>query len=91
MDSQSSRTTIMLRLAQHYGNCSPTMKFEWNIFVAALGLALVIEGLPYFIAPEAVKRMAARMGEIPGGVLRVLGLISIVIGLAIVAVARLYF
>jgi len=66
------------------------MKFEWNIFLAAIGLALVIEGLPYFIAPDAVKRMAARMDEIPGGVLRVLGLISITIGLAIVAAARLY-
>ena len=62
--------------------------FQWNIFIAALGLALVIEGLPYFLAPNAVKRMALRMGEIPDRILRILGLLSIAVGLGIVAVSR---
>ncbi|UCF30644.1 MAG: DUF2065 domain-containing protein [bacterium] len=65
-------------------------EFQWNIFLAALGLALVIEGLPYFLAPNAVKRIAMRFGEIPPGVLRLLGLLSIAGGLAIVALSR-YF
>lgn len=64
------------------------VKFQWNIFLAALGLALILEGLPYFLAPDSVKRLAARMGEIPGGVLRVLGLLAIAGGLAIVALSR---
>jgi len=66
------------------------MKFELNIFLAALGLALVIEGLPYFLAPDAVRRMALRMQEISPGMLRLIGLMSMLGGLAIVALARLF-
>ena len=39
------------------------VKFQWDIFLAALGLAMIIEGLPYFIAPHAIKRTIGRIGE----------------------------
>ena len=56
------------------------MKFQLNLFLAALGLALVIEGLPYFLAPDTVKRMAVRMQELPASTLRLIGLLSILSG-----------
>ncbi len=65
------------------------MKFQLNLFLAALGLALVIEGLPYFLAPDTVKRMAVRMQELPTGTLRLIGLLSMVGGLVVVALSRL--
>ncbi|HDL53374.1 MAG TPA: DUF2065 domain-containing protein [Proteobacteria bacterium] len=65
------------------------MKFQWDIFLAALGLAMIIEGLPYFMAPHATKRTLGRIGEMPGKVLRGIGLVSIAGGLAFVAVSRL--
>ena len=67
------------------------MKFQFNMFLAALGLALVIEGLPYFLAPDAVKKMAVRMQELSSGSLRIIGLVSMIGGLVIVALARLFF
>ncbi len=65
------------------------MKFQFNLFLAALGLALVIEGLPYFLAPDTVKRMAVRMQELPASTLRLIGLLSMVGGLVVVALSRL--
>ena len=65
------------------------MKFQLNLFLAALGLALVIEGLPYFLAPDTVRRMAVRMQELPASTLRLIGLLSMVGGLVVVALSRL--
>lgn len=64
------------------------MGFQWNIFFAALGLALIIEGMPYFLGPEAVKRMLVKVMDMPAGVLRGMGLASIGAGLLLVALSR---
>ena len=64
------------------------MKFQFNIFIAALGLALIIEGMPYFLGPEAVKRMVIKLTGLPAGVLRGLGLASIGVGLLLIALSR---
>ena len=66
------------------------MHFQFNIFIAALGLALILEGLPYFLGPEAVKRMVIKLAGLPAGVLRGLGLASIGAGLLLIALSR-YF
>lgn len=65
------------------------MHFQWNIFIAALGLALILEGLPYFLGPDAVKGLISKIRELPSTVLRFLGLASIVSGLLLVALARI--
>ena len=64
------------------------MKFQYNIFLAALGLAFILEGLPYFLAPGAVKRMLVRMLDVEPSVLRMIGFASIAGGLILVAMAR---
>ena len=64
------------------------MKFQFNIFLAALGLALIIESFPYFLAPGAVKRMLVRMLEVQPSSLRLFGFAGMVAGLVLVALAR---
>jgi uncharacterized protein len=59
-----------------------------TVFMAAAGLVLVFEGVLYAVAPAAVKRMAARMQEVPDDTLRMGGLGALAAGVAVVWVAR---
>ncbi len=65
------------------------MKFQWNIFIAALGLALILESLPYFLGPEAVKKFIGKVLELPPSTLRFFGLVGIIAGLTLVTLSRL--
>ncbi|HDJ28680.1 MAG TPA: DUF2065 domain-containing protein [Proteobacteria bacterium] len=58
-------------------------------FITALGLALIIEGLPYFLFPAGIKQVLASMQELPEHILRVFGLTIMLIGLAILYVVKL--
>ncbi len=58
-------------------------------FITALGLALIIEGLPYFLFPAGIKQVLATMQELPEHILRVFGLTIMLIGLAILYVVKL--
>jgi uncharacterized protein YjeT (DUF2065 family) len=58
-------------------------------FIAALGLALIIEGIPYFLFPAGIKQVLATMQELPEHILRVFGLTIMLIGLAILYVVKL--
>jgi len=64
------------------------MTFQWKIFIAALGLALIMEGLPYFLGPEAVKSLVRKVLELPPAYLRAFGLTAIIAGLALVGLSR---
>jgi uncharacterized protein YjeT (DUF2065 family) len=55
----------------------------WTLFLTALGLAMLLEGLPYLISPSGVRsylRMLERMDDL---VLRGIGLALIVGGLLV--------
>ena len=56
--------------------------------LVALGLVLVIEGLIYAIAPEAMKRMVAQVLALPASSLRIGGLVAAGVGLAVVWAVR---
>ncbi len=55
------------------------MKF----FLTALGLAMVLEGMPYFLFPAGVKRLLATIGEQPEKALRLFGLFAMLTGVAL--------
>jgi uncharacterized protein YjeT (DUF2065 family) len=57
-------------------------------FLAALGLVFVIEGLVFAAFPEAAKRAVAVMVETPDQGLRLVGLLSAVLGLVILWLVR---
>lgn len=56
--------------------------------VTAVGLVFVIEGLLYVIAPARLKSMLAMMEQIPDDTLRLLGVVAVASGVAIVWLAR---
>jgi hypothetical protein len=59
-----------------------------TVFLTAVGLVLVFEGVLYAAAPGALKRMAVMMQEMPEDTLRIGGLAAVAVGVAIVWVAR---
>jgi len=60
-----------------------------KLFLSALGLALILEGLPYALAPATVRRMAEVLPHLSDQFLKVLGLIVMGIGILVIAFGRL--
>jgi hypothetical protein len=56
--------------------------------LTVLGLLLVLEGLPYFAFPERFKSWMAKVLDLPESTLRIYGLLSMVIGLFLIFLAR---
>lgn len=65
-----------------------TMYIDLQTLVTALGLALVLEGLPYFIWAEKMPKVLLLMASRPAKVLRMLGLTAMLGGLLLVFIAR---
>ena len=62
-----------------------------ELFLSALGLAMVLEGIPYFSMPGKVKEVARRLPSYPDRVLRLFGLAVMVTGLLVIYLGRRYF
>ena len=59
-----------------------------KIFLCALGLMLVFEGVSYFAFPAHMRVLAAKIPELPDRVLRSIGFAAMAIGLLIVYLAQ---
>jgi uncharacterized protein YjeT (DUF2065 family) len=57
-------------------------------FLVALGLVFAIEGLLFAAFPAIVKRAMTHVMETPDGPLRVVGIISAVVGVALIWIIR---
>jgi uncharacterized protein YjeT (DUF2065 family) len=57
-------------------------------FLVALGLVFAIEGLLFAAFPAMTKRAMAHVLEAPEGALRVVGIVSAAIGIAIIWLIR---
>ena len=57
-------------------------------FLAALGLVFVIEGILFLAVPGATKRALVQMLEMPLNAWRTTGLISALLGLALIWLVR---
>jgi uncharacterized protein len=64
------------------------MHIDWKIFLTALGLAFILEGLPYFLAAEKMPSVLRALSERKPGELRTLGLTAILAGLLLIFVLR---
>lgn len=64
------------------------MHFNLSLFLAALGLAFVLESLPWLIAPGRMRDGLRRLLELPPGTLRVWGFVLLGMGLVLVALSR---
>ncbi|MGW8194010.1 MAG: DUF2065 domain-containing protein [Desulforhopalus sp.] len=51
--------------------------------ILLIGLVLILEGLPYVAAPEAMQEWLKKLSIIQPGQLRAVGLVAMIIGLVI--------
>jgi len=59
----------------------------WSLLLLALGMAMFIEGLPYFISPRGVRRTMRSLYGLHDGPMRLLGLALMAAGLVIAYLA----
>ena len=57
-------------------------------FLVALGLVFAIEGLVFAAFPATVKRAMTRVMETPDAALRVVGIVSAALGIALIWLVR---
>lgn len=61
---------------------------QWTDLLAGLAILLVIEGLFPFLNPARARRSFEHLARLADGELRVAGLISMAVGLALLFLAR---
>lgn len=62
--------------------------FAWTDLLTAVALFLVLEGIMPFINPDGVKRVLAKLIDVPSRDLRIGALGSIVVGLVVLIAVR---
>lgn len=60
----------------------------WQDFLAAMALVLVIEGMLPFLKPEAWRKTMGRIADQPNNALRLFGLMSMLMGVAVLYAVR---
>ena len=59
-----------------------------DYFLCVIGMVMIIEGVPYFAAPDQMKGWMAKIMEMAPGSLRRFGLVMMLAGLALVYLGR---
>ena len=61
---------------------------NWRLFVSALGLAFILEGVPYFLFAERMPLVLRMLSERPPRALRLIGGFAILAGLSLLFMIR---
>jgi len=61
---------------------------DWTDLLAALAIVCIIEGIVPFSNPSAMRRLLARMSSMEEREMRIVGLASMLVGLAILYLVR---
>ena len=64
------------------------MNFDLSFFLCALGLALVLEGLPYFLWAEKMPSILAMLSQQSPSGLRRMGSLALMAGIVLVFLGR---
>jgi len=64
--------------------------FDCRLFITALGLAFLMEGLAYFLFAEKMPPMLRLLSELPARTLRLIGLAAVLAGLLFIFLARVF-
>lgn len=59
-----------------------------NLFLIALGLMMIFEGIFYFCFPGQIKQLARKLPELENSVLRWIGLAAMLLGLGVVYLGK---
>jgi len=60
----------------------------WQDLLSAVALLMVLEGLPYFVSPSAMRRTLAYLFTLPDSVLRGTGMTLMVLGAVLLFAVR---
>lgn len=63
----------------------------WSLLITAIGLLLVFEGILPFLSPNFWRRTMQQMFIQSDRVLRIIGLVSMLLGLTLVCIARDFY
>jgi hypothetical protein len=61
---------------------------DWSDLLAALAIVCIIEGVMPFINPSGMKRLLSRMASMEEREMRIVGLVSMLVGLTILYLVR---
>jgi len=64
---------------------------DWKLLWMALGLALILEGLPYFLFPDRAARVLRWVDELGPTALRLMGLLGLIAGVTLLVFGRTFF
>lgn len=67
------------------------MQFDLSFFLCALGLAFILEGIPYFLWAEKMPGFLEMMSRQPPHALRKLGFSVIILGVLVVFLGKSLF
>lgn len=59
-----------------------------SLFLSALGLMMIFEGIPYFCFPGQVKDFAKKLPEFQDSTLRIIGFLLMLLGLLVVYIGK---
>ena len=59
-----------------------------NFILCAIGLVLILEGIPYFAFPEKMKQVLAKIPLMPTSTMRAFGMVAVGIGLILIYISR---
>ena len=58
---------------------------EANVWLVAIGIVLVIEGIPYLVSPSGMKRFLSQIQGVSAASLRLFGVLAVAAGFALLA------
>ncbi|WP_028573776.1 DUF2065 domain-containing protein [Desulfonatronovibrio hydrogenovorans] len=64
------------------------MQFDLAFFLCALGLAFILEGIPYFVWAEKMPRFLELLSKQPPSNLRRMGFTAIILGVLVIFLGR---
>jgi uncharacterized protein YjeT (DUF2065 family) len=59
-----------------------------NFILCAIGLVLILEGIPYFAFPEKMKQVLAKIPLMPTSTMRAFGMVAVGAGLILIYISR---
>ncbi len=65
-----------------------SMNIDWSLLIIAVGLALIFEGIPYFLFAERIPLILIQLIEQPPKFLRFIGLTAMILGLLLISLGR---
>ena len=61
---------------------------DLSFLLTVLGCVAFVEGIPYFLSPDGMRKMAAEMSKLPNQSLRSVGFLAMSVGLFMVWLAQ---